>query len=127
MPGLDPRTQIVMAGLCAISTAADNATATATATPSTGATGAQGQLLLTGVMASYSATVSAVKVITVAWTDPNGTSKSLPLSWDFSAGPAVIPLPGVFTCRSGTVATATLAASGTGGTTGLIALSYSET
>lgn len=128
MPGLDPRQQVFLAGQHAESTDADNATATATATAhSLAANASEGQLILTGFSADYSAAVSAIKTITVTYTPPGAAATvDYVLRWDFSLGPAVIPLPGPITCARGTNATAALEASGTGGTTGKIHLFYAE-
>lgn len=128
MPGLDPRQQVFLAGQHAESTDADNATATATATPHSSGDGqAIGALFLLGISADFSAAVSAIKAITITYTPPGSASTvDYVLRWDFSLGPAVIPFPGVLACERGTTATAALAASGTGGTTGKIHLFYSE-
>ena len=127
MPGLDPRQQAFLAGQHAESTDADNATATATATPHTSGDGATGALFLLGISADFSAAVSAIKAITVTYTPPGAAATvDYVLRWDFSLGPAVIPFPGVLSCARGTVATAALAASGTGGVTGTIHLFYAE-
>lgn len=128
MPGLDPRQQAFLAGQHAESTDADNATATATATPHTSGDGlAYGALFLLGFSADFSAAVSAIKTITVTYTPPGAAATvDYVLRWDFSLGPAVIPLPGVLTCARGTSATAALGASGTGGVTGKIHLFYAE-
>lgn len=128
MAGLDPRRQVFTAGQHAESTDADNATATATATPHTGSQdGAAGCLMLTGVSADFSAAVSAIKAVTVTYTPPGATvAIDYIIRWDFSLGPCIVPFVGVLSCARGTSATAALAASGTGGTTGRIHLFYAE-
>lgn len=125
---LEIRDQILRTGTVAVSTDTDNATATATATPHTSTTsGAQGVILATGVRADFSAAVTAVKAITITFTDVNGVAQTEVYRWDFSLGPFVVSFPGILTGLKGTAVVATLAASGTGGTTGRVSLYFSET
>lgn len=121
---LQVRDQVLLAGLAISSGAVDNATATATATPAaTG--GKEGQFTLFGFTAFFSATVSAFKSVTLSYTEPGGTARSIVFPWDFTAGALVVAFPGPITCQRGSVATAALTASGTGGTTGTVVL-YAE-
>lgn len=118
------RDQVLLSGLAISSGAVDDATATATATPAT-AGGKEGQFTLFGFTAFYSATVSAFKSVTLDYTEPGGTARTIVYPWDFTAGGLVVGFPVPITCQRGTVATAALDASGTGGTSGTVVL-YAE-
>lgn len=123
---LDIRDQLIRTGTVAVSSDADNATATATATPHTNA-GAKGRILATGFRADFSAAVTAIKAVTITFTDVNGTAQTEVYRWDFALGPAIVAFPGLLVGQPGVAIVATLAASGTGGTTGRISLYFSET
>lgn len=120
----NPRDQIMYAGLVADSGAADNATATATLTPDRQGD-MQGQFVLTGFTAGYSAAVAAIRTITISYTK-GGSALTYTYSHDFTLGALNCPLPGTITCDRNTVATAALPASGAGGTTGRIYLFATE-
>lgn len=104
-------------GEVAQSALANNAAAVATATHRS-SIGQQGRLVLAGVKGYYSIAVAAIRNITVAYTDVNGTAKSLIVQWDYTNGQLFYNFPVPLGCLIGTDATATLDASGTGGTTG---------
>jgi hypothetical protein len=96
------------------SSAADNATATATVAAIGGMTHG-----ILGVHADYSAAPAAgFKTITLK----KGTTTLLVLRHDFSTGPAFYPLPAAVWGDFGGAVSAELQASGTGGVTGRIAL-----
>lgn len=118
--------QILLAGDHA-DASADNATATATATPTVTA-GAKGRLILLGVTAHFSAAVAAIKDITLTYTRPGaGSTNTITISWDFTAGAYTLAFPAPLTCDRGTAASAALAASGAGGTVGRVTLWYAQT
>ncbi len=101
--------QVLLAGTATQSAAVDNAIATATIA----ATPAVIQRVL-GVSADYSATVSAIKTITI-------TGKvTVVHRWDFTNGPFHLALPGPIPGVVNTAVTVALEASGTGGTTGRV-------
>lgn len=113
------------------SASADNATATLTlaATPNTSQEGTTNipmalQYVLSGVGATFSGAVAAVRLIQVAYTDPDGTSRTLSFRWDFTNGDFLVTFPGPLTVQRGAAATATLAASGSGGNVGEVTLYY---
>lgn len=97
----------------------DNATAMATLTAPAGS-----RCSVLGCVASYSATVSAVKTITFSIPGVTGT-KTVVIDWNFANGPAIVALPGPVTVVAGGSATCALAASGAGGTKGRVGLFYS--
>jgi hypothetical protein len=119
------RDQLFLAGQVAQATA-DNATATATATPHTGDHGHKGRLTLLGFSADYTATVAAINTITIGYTDNDDAARTLVYSWDFTAGGVTMAFPGPIACKPGTVATAALTDSGTGGVSGSVKLHYAE-
>lgn len=96
----------------------DNATATATLTAPAGS-----RCAVLGCVASFSATVSAVKTITFSIPTVTGTA-TVVVDWNFANGPAIVPLPGPVTVVAGGSATCALAASGTPGTKGRVGLFY---
>ena len=101
--------QVLTAGTATQSSAVDNATATATIAATPGVI----QRVL-GVSADYSATVSAIKTITI-------TAKvTVVYRWDFTNGPFHLPLPGPIPGTMNTAVTVALEASGSGGTTGRV-------
>lgn len=111
---------ILASGTATSSSDADNAVATATLAAATGT-----RHCITGAVADYSAAVAAVKAVTFNWVE-NGTAKSLVVRVDFSKQhPAFIYLPGTLTGDAGEAVTVTLAASGTGGTTGRVSVFHS--
>lgn len=104
------------------STAADNATATATIAA------APGQAVLAfGLHAQFSAAVAAKKILTLQYTDEAGTSKTLTWELDFALGLGRdVTFPLAIRGKSGEAVVATLAASGAGGTTGTIGIYWSQ-
>ena len=90
------------------------------------AIGQQSRLVLGGIKASYSAAVALLKTITITYTDCNNAAATLVLVWDFTNGPLLWSFPLPIPCQTATDVTATLTASGTGGTTGSIDLFYFE-
>lgn len=105
------------------SPAEDNATATATLA-ALDTVGGQGRYFLTGVACDFSATVAAVKTVTITWTDSGGTSSTLVLRRTYAEAGFVYRFPSPLGCRIGTGAAAALEASGTGGVTGRVTLFY---
>lgn len=113
----------ILTGSLIQSSAADNATATATLNAIVNA-GARGKYFLTGVEAHYSAAVALIKTITINYTDQGGNAVAYTMPWDFTNGDLIVGFPGIIACKEGTGVTATLTGSGTGGTTGQITLFY---
>ena len=101
--------QALIAGDATQSSAVDNATATATI----GATEGVTQRVL-GVSADYSATVSAIKTITIT------AKKTIVFRWDFTNGAFHFALPAALPGDVNTAVTVALEASGSGGTTGRV-------
>lgn len=99
--------QVLLAARATQSSAADNATATATAEAIPGMT----QRVL-GVSADYSATVSSIKTVTVTGKD------TVIYRWDFTNGPFHLALPLPVVGVLGATITVALEASGSGGVTG---------
>ena len=95
------------------SSGADNATATASVSAIT----AQKHLVM-GVEAHYSATVSAIKTVTVK----HGSTTWQTFRWDFSNGPFFFSFPVAFRSDTGEAVSAELEASGTGGTSGYVTI-----
>lgn len=91
------------------SSAADNATATATVA----AVGNQTHLIL-GVEAHYSAAVSAIKTVTVK----KGSTTLVTHRWDFTNGPFIYNYPVALRGDLGGAVSVEVQASGTGGTNG---------
>lgn len=118
---MDILRQFFIAGQQTPSSAADNATATATVSITAGQTGAQARTVVLGVSAYYSAAVAAVKNITLSYTF-RGTAIALTVPWDYTNGAAYLPFPSAITTDAGTTVTATLPASGTGGITGVVTI-----
>ncbi len=120
--------QVLLAGDHADGSA-DNATATATATPATLVNGgARGRLILLGVSAAYSAGLSAIRVITVTYTRPGATvTNSVTIPYDFTSGAFLASFPAPLTTERGTVATASIPSSGAGGNVGGVTLWYCQT
>lgn len=123
---MEPRDQVLLAGQEATATPADNATATATCTPHVNG-GREGRIVLFGCFAFYSASVAALKDITVTYRRPGATNDStFTFRHDFTLGPLNLPFPGAITCERGTAPTIALAPSGTPGTSGNVTAFYSE-
>lgn len=101
--------QVLISGDVTQSSDVNNATATATIAATAGVT----QRLL-GVSADYSATVSAIKTITIT------AKKTLVFRWDFSNGAFHFALPAPLRGDLNTAVTVALEASGTGGITGRV-------
>ena len=93
----------------------DNATATASAAAIT----AQSHGAL-GIHADYSATVSAVKTVTLK----RATTTLAVFRHDFTAGAFIFPLPSAVWGGQGEVLSVELEASGTGGTSGRATLFF---
>lgn len=117
--------QVFYAGQVAQATA-DNVIGTATATPHTSTLGHRGRLTLRGFTANYSVNVAVVKTVTITYTDNDDAAITLIFDWDHTLGAHYLQFPNAIACKPGTVATAALAASGTGGTNGRIKLFYAE-
>ena len=94
---------------------ADNATATLTKAATAGQ-----RTFVGGIEAHYSATVSAIKTITMTRT-VNGAPVTKVYKWDFAKGPFVHNFPLLVHGDYNTAVTFDLEASGTGGTIGTIA------
>lgn len=120
--------QVLLAGDHADGSA-DNATATATATPAVSVNGgARGRLILLGVSAAYSAGLSAIRVITITYTRPGAAgTNTVTVAYDFTAGAFTLAFPAPLTTERGTVATASIPASGAGGNLGGVTLWYCQT
>lgn len=101
--------QVLTAGTATQSAAVDDATATATIAATPGVI----QRVL-GISADYSATVSAIKTITVVG------KVTVVFRWDFTNGPFHVALPGPIPGTMNTAVTVALEASGAGGTTGRV-------
>lgn len=117
--------QVYYGGQVAQATA-DNAIATATATPHISTLGHQGRLTLRGFSANFSINVAVVKTVTVTYTNNDDASVTLIFDWDHVLGAHYLQFPNAIACKPGTAATAALAASGAGGTNGRIKLFYLE-
>lgn len=94
------------------SAAADNATATATV-----AAVANQRHMILGVEAHFSAAVTAIVAVTVNYNSLTWTER-----WDFTNGPFFFNFPVGLMGAVGSTVTATLGASGTGGTNGYVTL-----
>lgn len=94
---------------------ADNATATA----SKAAIQAQ-RIFVCGVEADYSATVAAIKTITLKF----GTVTKFIIRWPFSLGPFLWAFPAIPKSIPNEAASIELEASGTGGVTGRVAMFF---
>ena len=105
--------QALVSGKATQSTAADNAVATATVAAITTQTHR-----ITGVHAEYDAAVSAFKVITII----QGSTTLLTLNHDFTNGEFAFSFPSYLAGVQGGAVSATLGASGTGGTSGRVTL-----
>ncbi len=101
--------QALISGDVTQSSAVDNATATATIAATPGVI----QRVL-GASADYSATVSAIKTVTIT------AAKTTVFRWDFTNGPFHFALPAALPGALNTAVTVALEASGTGGTTGRV-------
>ena len=112
-------------GQVAQSALTDNAAAVATATHHS-SIGQQSRLILCGIKCYYSIAVAAIKSVTITYTDCNGAAKILIVQWDFTNGQLFYNFPIPLACSIGSDATASLGASGTGGTTGSCDLFYME-
>ena len=110
--------QALLASRSVAGSNADNAVSTATVP----AIANQHNYLL-GVSADYSATVSAIKTITVTYTR-DGSSTTYIVRWDFSNGAFPFSLPGVLKGDHSSAITVALEASGTGGTSGRVYAFY---
>lgn len=103
--------EAVLNGDLVQSSAANNATATATK-----AATANARHFIGAIYADYSATVSAIKTVTLKF----GTTAKFIWRWDFSAGPFVANLAWPVHSDYNEAASVELEASGTGGTTGRV-------
>ena len=112
-------------GQVAQSALTDNAAAVATVTHHSSGS-QQARVILCGIKSYYSLAVAALRSVTISYTDCNGTAKTLIVNWDFTNGPLFYNFPIPLACQIATDATASLAASGTGGTTGSCDLFYME-
>ena len=108
--------EILLNGDVVESAGADNATATA-AKAATQAT----RHFIGGIEAHYSATVSAIKTITVTRTVA-GQSVTKTYKWDFAKGPFVHNFPLLIHGDYNTAVSVALDASGTGGILGQVAM-----
>lgn len=106
---------VLLNGKVAQSSAADNATATATVAAISHQTHG-----ILGVHADYSAAVTAVKTVTIK----KGSAAVLVFRHDFNFGPAFYPLPTAVWGDLGGAVSVELEASGTGGTTGRAGIFY---
>lgn len=105
--------QVLIAGDVTQSTAADNATATATVS---GIPGVTHRML--GVSADYDVAVSAIKTITII----QGSTTVLVLKWDFANGAFHFAFPVALRGALAGAVSATLEASGAGSTNGRVSL-----
>lgn len=94
------------------------ATATCTAGPSE-------RSFVFGFLASFDASVAAVKTITITYTpEGTGTAQTIVVDWNFANGPCSMALPGLVHGTYGNDPTVALAASGDAGITGRIYAFY---
>ncbi len=105
--------QVLIAGTPTQSAAADNAVATATVAAIAGMTH-----YILGVSADFDIAVSAIVTITIL----QGSTALVVYEWDFTNGAFHFAFPTTMKGVVGGAVSATLAASGTGGTSGRITL-----
>ena len=109
--------QALLAGKVTQSAAADDGTATVTVSAIEGQTHR-----MLGVSADYDAAVTAIKTITII----QGSTTLVVFKWDFTNGAFHFAFPAALAGVLGGAVSATLQASGTGGTDGRISLYHFE-